>query len=177
MPLTDVVKNLLILNIVIYFVTSIFFPHLRDVLIFHYPTLEGFKPLQIVTYMFMHASDHGGTLLSIHLIFNMIALYFFGPPLEALWGPKRFLFYYLFTGIGSLVFHLTLTYFGIMSPGYLLIPPVSLKAKYAILIFALMELFLGKSSLETGIAHFAHLGGAAFGFLLLVYWDKYGSRF
>jgi membrane associated rhomboid family serine protease len=54
----------------------------------------------------------------------------------------------------------------------LLFPPVSLKAKWFVLIFAGIELLLGMSSSGTGIAHFAHLGGLIFGFLLLVYWKK-----
>ena len=58
----------------------------------------------------------------------------------------------------------------------LLFPPVSLKAKYFVPIMAGLELFYGVRGYSTGIAHFAHLGGALFGFLLILYWRKYGSR-
>ncbi|MEM6963275.1 MAG: rhomboid family intramembrane serine protease [Bacteroidota bacterium] len=201
MRMTDVVKNLIILNVLLYVATTFIFPHLRDILIFHYPTMDGFMPLQIITHMFMHGQDYGGSPMSMHLIFNMIGLYFFGPPLEALWGPKKFLFYYLFAGFGALALHLIMTYIGFLYPsrmlgasgavfgllaGFayqypnqqitLLFPPIPMKAKYFVLIFGALELFLGLGGANDGIAHFAHLGGAIFGFLLLLYWEKFGSR-
>ena len=198
--ITDVVKNLLIINIGLYLATTLLFPNLFPMLIMYYPTMEQFMPLQIVTHMFMH--DNTGGLLSMHLIFNMIALFFFGPPLEALWGPKKFLFYYLFTGFGALALHLIVNWieinymngqpgamlgasgavFGLLA-GFamhypnaiisLIFPPISLKAKYFVLIYAGLELFLGLGRFSTGIAHFAHLGGALFGLLLILYWRKY----
>lgn len=58
----------------------------------------------------------------------------------------------------------------------LLIPPISLKAKYFVLIYAAIELGLGLSPYQTGVAHFAHVGGALFGFLLITYWRKRGDR-
>ena len=58
----------------------------------------------------------------------------------------------------------------------LLFPPIPIKAKYFVLIFAGLELFLGLSNYNSGVAHFAHLGGALFGFLLILYWRKFGSR-
>ena len=58
----------------------------------------------------------------------------------------------------------------------LLFPPIPLKAKYFVLIYAGVELFMGLGNLNTGVAHYAHLGGALFGFLLILYWRKFGSR-
>ena len=59
----------------------------------------------------------------------------------------------------------------------LLFPPIPIKAKYFVAGYAVIELFLGLGNFNTGIAHFAHLGGALFGLLLILYWRKYGSRF
>jgi len=219
--ITDVVKHLLIINILLYFGSMLlgtpaietmtdlinqrsgsFADWGRYRLAMFFPTSEYFQPYQIVTHMFMH-SDLG------HLFFNMFALFMFGPPLEMTWGPRRFLFYYLFTGFGALGLHLFVQYLEMSAPGtssflanvpvlgasgavfglllgygmlfpnnviQLLIPPIPLKAKYFVIIYAGVELFLGLSSFNTGIAHFAHLGGALFGFLLILYWRRFGSN-
>ena len=144
-----------------------------------------------------------------HLFFNMFAVFMFGPPLEDVWGPKRFLFYYLLTGFGSVLLHTLvrgveiywfgesvfaanvpslgasgavfglLVGYGMLFPDnriMLLFPPIPLKAKYFVLIYAGVELFMGLGNLNTGVAHYAHLGGALFGFLLILYWRKFGSR-
>ena len=204
--ITDIVKNLIIVNVVIYLVTMLVMPQVRDLLIFHYPAEgNGFQPLQIITHMFMHAPGGGDSLLSMHLLFNMVGLYFFGPPLEALWGGKRFLFFYFFAGLGAVALHtlvsfIKVNYYG-GTPGAMLgasgaisgivvgfayhypnqkisliFPPVSLAAKYFVPILLLIDLSLGLGRVGTGIAHFAHLGGALFGFLLIMYWQKFGSR-
>jgi len=203
MRLTDVVKNLLILNVVVYLVAMLVIgiPNYK-MLGFYYPDGSGnFQPFQIISHMFMHSPNHGGTLLSFHLLFNMIGLYFFGPPLEALWGPKRFLLYYLFAGFGALIIHVLMIVFKVIDPvgvvgasgavfgllagfGYhypnqkvmLLFPPIPMKAKYFVVVFGIIELSLGFSGANTGIAHFAHVGGAIFGFLLILYWRKFGSQ-
>ena len=220
---TDVVKNLLIINVLMYFGTMLILGDPRNDVMFQlinnpnaanfndwgkyilamfFPTSEYFAPYQIITHMFMHGSIS-------HLFFNMFAVFMFGPPLENLWGPKRFLFFYLFTGFGALLLHLIVKYiemeymgasifsanvpvlgasgavfgilvgFGMNFPNtklMLLFPPIPIKAKYFVAGYAVIELFLGLGNFNTGIAHFAHLGGAIFGFLLLLYWDKFGSR-
>ena len=202
---TDVVKNLIIINVVIYLVTMLVMPQVRDMLIFHYPgSSRGFQPFQIITHMFMHAPN-GGSLMSMHLLFNMVTLYFFGPPLEALWGGKRFLFFYFFAGLGAIALYAFVNFieinyyggsptsalgasgaiFGVMT-GFayyypnqkisLLFPPVSLPSKYFVPIIAVVELSLGLGRVATGVAHFAHLGGALFGLILILYWQKFGSR-
>ena len=79
-------------------------------------------------------------------------------------------------GASGAVFGLLVAY-GMLYPNntiMLLIPPIPLKAKYFVLIYAGIELFLGFGNVTTGIAHFAHIGGALFGFLLILYWEKRG---
>ena len=218
---TEVVKHLLIINVLMYLGTMLlgdpshgtsldlvnekvtdFSLWGRYRLAMFFPTSDYFRPFQIVTHMFMHA-DIG------HLFFNMFAVFMFGPPLEATWGPKRFLFYYLLTGFGSVLLHtlvrgLEIYWFGEsmfaanvpslgasgavfgLLVGYgmlfpdnrimLLFPPIPLKAKYFVLIYAAVELFMGLGNFNTGVAHYAHLGGALFGFLLILYWRKFGTR-
>lgn len=218
--ITDIVRHLLIINVLVYFGTLLmgnppdnlmldlvnerltdFSEWGRYRLAMFFPTSEYFQPYQIITHMFMHG-DIG------HLFFNMFAVFMFGPPIEAAWGQKRFLFYYLFTGLGALALHLLVSYIememGAVSPlsrnvpmlgasgavfgllvGYgmlypnsviqLIFPPIALKAKYFVLIYAGIELFLGLGSFSTGVAHFAHLGGALFGFLLILYWRNTGT--
>ena len=210
--LTPVVKNLIILNVLMYFGTMVL-NNVNPEFIFrylavHYPTSEYFKPVQLVTYMFMH-----GSLL--HIFFNMLGLFMFGPPVEYSWGPKRFLFYYFFTGFGALVLDFAVKFyqlnymgvspedamdlinspmvgasgaiFGLLAAyGYLfpnniimpLFPPIPIKAKYFVLIYGAIELYSGISNITnstSNIAHFAHVGGALFGLLLMVYWNKGGN--
>lgn len=146
------------------------------------PFGEGFLPWQLVTYMFLHA-DIG------HIFFNLIALWIFGQALENLWGTRRFLIYYFLTGIGAGLIHLfidgvsaigasgavfgILLGFGMMFPNQyiiMLFPPIPIKAKYFVGIYGAVELFSGLSRAETGVAHFAHLGGLIVGFILIKLW-------
>lgn len=147
------------------------------------------KPWQLVTYMFMHGGFG-------HLFFNMYTLYIFGSVLERIWGTKKFLLFYFVTGIGAALVHILVQYltgsfaltvgasgaiYGILM-GYamlypdsimtLIFPPISLKAKWFVLIFAGIELLLGITGTQAGVAHFAHLGGLIFGLLLMLYWKK-----
>ncbi len=93
--LTPVVKNLLLINILIFFADFAFFNMgLSHWLGLRYVLAETFIPIQFVTYMFLHGS-------MIHLFSNMFALFIFGPLLEQFWGPKRFLIFYMVCGIGS----------------------------------------------------------------------------
>lgn len=193
--ITDTVKHLLIINVLVYF-GSLLLGASRIKLAMFFPTSDYFQPYQIVTHMFMHA-DIG------HLFFNMFGLFMFGPPLESVWGPKRFLSYYLITGLGALGLHLLANYvevqmmgaplnlldrpmlgasgaifgllagFGMLFPNatiMLLFPPIPMKAKYFVLIYAVLEFFLGVSNSTGDIAHFAHVGGALFGVLLILSW-------
>ena len=208
--ITPVVKNLILINIVFFIGSNIAENSLGEQTIsnwlaVHYPTCENFKPIQLITYMFMHGSIS-------HIFFNMFGLFMFGPPIEYNWGPKRFLFYYLATGFGALILDFAVKYFQIhytnisleevyalvntpmvgasgaifgllaayamMYPNnviQLLFPPIPLKAKYFVLIYAAFELFSGVTGYQPGVGHFAHLGGALFGVLLILYWRNGGT--
>src|SRR6202008_2569552 len=145
-----------------------------------YPVGQGFYPWQLFTYMFMH----GGLM---HLLFNMFALWMFGMELENTWGSRKFMLYYLICGVGAGLSNLfigplfgpagptvgasgaiygVLIAFGMMFPDrpifvYFLLP---IRARYFVLIYITLEVYAGITGTADGIAHFAHLGGAAVGF-------------
>jgi membrane associated rhomboid family serine protease len=146
-----------------------------------------FMPWQIISYGFLHGSI-------THILFNMFALWMFGRELELMMGQKRFLTYYFTCVLGAAlvqlivgaaqgglyptvgasggVFGILLAY-GMAFPNrmiMLMFPPIPMKAKYFVLLYGLLELYLGASGSAPGVAHFAHLGGMLFGFLLIRYW-------
>ncbi|HOS48925.1 MAG TPA: rhomboid family intramembrane serine protease [Bacteroidia bacterium] len=98
--LPPVVKNLLIINGILYFATVVFQDKfgfdINEYLGLHYPGSDAFKPVQFVSYMFLHGSF-------MHIFFNMFALWTFGSAIENIWGPKRFLIFYFVCGIGAAV--------------------------------------------------------------------------
>lgn len=104
MQITDVVKNLLIIN-VLFFLAQLFFGgHMNQLLALHHPESDLFQPIQIATHFFMHGDF-------LHLAFNMFGLIIFGPILEHIWGPKKFLFYFFVCAIGaSVIYMLHLTW-------------------------------------------------------------------
>ncbi len=142
---------------------------------------------QLITYQFMH----GGIS---HLFFNMLALWMFGSELEQLWGSQRFLIYYLLCGLGGGALHLwvdasvptigasgaimgVLAAFGMSFPNrpVMMFPLfIPIPAKFFVLIYALIDLYSGFSGSSDGVAHFAHVGGAITGVLLLKFGDKVG---
>ncbi len=194
-PLTDVVKSLIIINVMMFIGTQIAGNEIKYMLAVFYPTSEYFQPYQLITHMFMHANV-------AHIFFNMYGLFMFGVPLEQRFGPKKFLIYYLLTGFGALFLYMVIMYiqinqmgmaidintpmlgasgaifgllagFGVLFANHtirLLIPPIPMKAKYFVLIFGVLELYLAFSGRDTGIAHFAHIGGAITGFLIMAQW-------
>ncbi len=104
-----VVKNLIIINVLFFLATLILKQsgvNLYPILGLHFPLSEKFGLHQFFTYMFMHSTPGFG-----HIFFNMFALYMFGRVLESVWGPKRFLTFYLVTGVGAAVLHMVVTYF------------------------------------------------------------------
>lgn len=107
--LTRGVKFLLIVNIVMFVITGLltFIPeqmtNLNDYLALFFIKSSHFKPFQYITYMFMH----GGVT---HLLFNMLGLFFFGVMIERIWGTKRFMFYYIVTGVGAAVVNTLVNY-------------------------------------------------------------------
>jgi len=148
-----------------------------------------FQVWQLLSYGFLHGGFG-------HLFFNMFGLWMFGRILEQVWGQKRFLIYYLICVVGAGVIQLLtlmimtpdqayptlgasggvfgiLLAFGMMFPNarvMLLIPPIPMKAKWLVVGYGALELFFGVTGTQAGVAHFAHLGGMAFGFGLITYW-------
>ncbi|HKW53808.1 MAG TPA: rhomboid family intramembrane serine protease, partial [Stellaceae bacterium] len=146
-----------------------------------------FQPWQLVTYAFLHGS-------LVHLLFNMFALYMFGSAIERVFGGRRYLSFYLVcvlsaaitqlivaalsggiyptVGASGGIFGLLLAY-GMYFPNnrvMLLFPPIPMPARAFVVVYALIELFLGVTGTQEGVAHFAHLGGMVGGFVMLRYW-------
>jgi len=212
----QVTKNLLIINVLFFLGTIVgekYGIDLAQYLGLHFFLASDFNLAQLFTYMFMHANFQ-------HLFFNMFAVWMFGRVLEQVWGPKRFLFYYILCGVGAGVvqeivqyihYYIELSSFDSVNYGGLIITmdeflnklitvgasgsvfaillafgmlfpnqsififslPVPIKAKYFVIGYACLELFLGLSNNPNdNVAHFAHLGGMIFGFILIKYWKK-----
>lgn len=153
-----------------------------------------FEPYQIFTTMFLHSPRID---MFFHILFNMFALFMFGRVLENVWGSKRFLFFYLACGIGASATHLimqqlmgggapavgasgavmgVMVAFGYLFPNtqLMIVPiPVPVKAKWVVVGYVLLDLFGGFGNVPGDkIAHFAHLGGALTGFLIVLIWNK-----
>jgi membrane associated rhomboid family serine protease len=173
---TPWVKRLLIANGVVFLIT-LAFRGLVPYLVLT-PALLFPQVWTVVTYMFVHV---GGFF---HLFFNMLALFFFGPPLEDRWGGKEFLKFYFLAGVGGALLSLAFPYsiggasaavYGVMvafamywpnNPIYIWgIFPV--KAKWLVGLLVGLSLFYAVSGGQAGVAHFAHLGGAIAAFLYL----------
>lgn len=191
--LPTVVKNLLIINALMY-LAYVVLAKIQVVDLSYWLGIWSlqtgmFRIWQPITYMFMHGSFD-------HLFFNMFSLWMFGATLENIWGPKRFLFFYLICGIGAGLLnmlvpgvHLSvgasgavyalLLAFGIMFPNeyiylYFLVP---IKTKWFIIAMVALELFEGIFRSSDGIAHFAHLGGMLIGFIILMIWKRKGTLY
>ncbi|MDR0713739.1 MAG: rhomboid family intramembrane serine protease [Bacteroidales bacterium] len=257
---SPVVFNLLIINVLLFAATYFWRSGnnpLMEYLALYYPESSSFRPYQFITHMFMH----GGFS---HILFNMYALWMFGTAIESVWGGKRFLFYYFFTGLGAAALHTFVNYlvfrginaeivafgntpspelfrqfieshaekgfsgqflaicnnlfsiwsdapgntsyahsalelmrriadrlmdiptvgasgaifglllaFGMMYPNtrlMIIFLPIAIKAKWFVLIYGAIELFLGFSQPGSSFAHFAHIGGMLFGYLLIRFW-------
>jgi membrane associated rhomboid family serine protease len=231
--LPPVVKNLILINafllIADFTADNVFGIRLNEYLGLHFPKSELFRPVQIISHMFMH----GGFT---HLLFNMFALFMFGRVLEMVWGPKRFLIYYFVSGLGAALIHETVIFiqysrlmevispvemqnvldhgleyfnsqrgftnpvmrqmqlilfaptvgasgavfgillaFGVLFPNtqlMLLFPPIPIKAKYFVMAYGAIELYLAITQPGSNVAHAAHLGGMIFGYILIRIWRK-----
>lgn len=190
---TPIVFNLIIINALV-FLAQILLDGQNNTFLFQqritgkialYPLHSGyFEPYQLVTHMFAH----GGFT---HILFNMFALWSFGTWLERSWGPKKFLIFYLACGLSAGVAHLLIenspavgasgAIMGLFAAFAYLFPnsqlvffpiPFPIKAKYAVAIMAAIDLFGGIAPAGSNIAHFAHLGGLAMGFILVIFWNK-----
>lgn len=187
-------RNLFLINAIMFIATCINQNFMVGTFAMFYPTSPFFHWWQPVTHMFMH----GGFW---HIFLNMWCLLMFGSALERAIGSKKFVLFYFVAGLGAVAVHTLVQYlqgpmlnvptlgasgaiYGIQI-GYamlypndiwtLVFPPVSMKAKWFVLIFIAIELFTGITGTMDGVAHFAHLGGALFGFLLMLYWKKTGK--
>lgn len=160
--------------------------------------LEGgypFRPWQLVTYGFLHGNE-------MHIFANMLALYMFGPDGERLLGSRRFLVYYLVCVVGAGVTQLLVTtllqpspyptlgasggvfglllLFGWSYPHrriMLLLPPIPMPAWVFVTLYGALELVLGVTGTQQGVAHFAHLGGMALGLVLIALWRVPRERY
>lgn len=197
---TPVVLNLIIINVIVFVAQQVFDKTGLDVTggnSFGWLTSRIglwsidtglFKPYQLVTHMFAH----GGFF---HILFNMYALWLFGASLERLWGPKKFLIFYLLCGLVAGVAEMFLVPIGfaIGASGaimgllgafaytfpniqfYILPIPFPIKAKYLAIGYAAFDLFGQFSGFGGNVAHFAHLGGLAMGLILCIIWKKTGK--
>ena len=226
--ISPVVKNILLINIVFY-IAQWTFPAITQNLELYPISSQQFRPWQLATHFFMHSTFSIG-----HIFFNMFALVIFGSQLEKVWGPQRFLSYYIICALGASILHLSVNYlrihnieaglssedlelfsnsgyeafqkgmnfkdpilaqlnllhhtpmigasgaiFGLLAAfGYLfpntelmlLFPPIPIKAKYFVIGYAVLELYLGVSNNPSdNVAHFAHLGGALIGIIIVLY--------
>lgn len=235
--ITETVKHLLIVNVIFYIGSQIVGGQAYEWLALYFPKNEHFHFWQFLSHMFMH--DPGSIT---HILFNMLALWMFGSPLEMTLGKNRFIFFYFSAGLGAAAIHTLVNYvefnslyntvlqagyseadivellqrgryipdlnvpvdtlrdlvnvyttpavgasgalygvlvaFGMLFPNtalFLMFIPIPIKAKYFIPGLILMDLyagFTGNSIFGSGIAHFAHIGGALFGFLMMWYWKR-----
>jgi len=233
--ISDLVKHLVIINVIFFFSTFIFGNIIYDWLALHYFENEKFEYWQLLSHMFMHGNIN-------HILFNMFGLWMFGSPLEKMWGKNKFLFFYISAGLGAAALQMIMYYvqfssisdqiiqlgygadslnkllneglydprilevinesdlinliknynssmvgasgaiYGILVAFALIFPnselfilfiPFPIKAKFLVPILILGDLFFGFSSYSVGpIAHFAHIGGALTGFLIMWYWKK-----
>lgn len=148
-----------------------------------------FQVWQVVTYGFMH-----GDLF--HLAFNMFAVYMFGGALELVFGPRRYLNYYLVCVIAAAIVQLIFArvsgqfyptvgasggVFGLLlayalyfprNKLFLLFLPIPIPARIFVAIYAVLELVLGVTGTQSGVAHFAHLGGLVGGAIMLWIWRR-----
>ena len=153
-----------------------------------------FRVWQLITYMFMHQAIYtNGEIAFAHILFNMFALWMFGSTLENFWGSKRFLTFYVLCGIFAGVAQLIMqkngyaigasgAIMGIMAAFAYLFPntemflmfiPIPVKAKYVIPGYVALDLFSGFSDTAgDNVAHWAHLGGALAGLIIVIIWNK-----
>lgn len=229
--ITDTVKHLIIINVLLFMATLAFKEKVYDLLAMHNFENPLFRPWQLVTHIFMHGSVQ-------HILFNMIGLWMFGSSVEQLIGKNRFLILYFIAGIGAVLFSQGIDFFqfkllynellntgmtsleiknivetplplgkGYINPTFqaiysirhtsmvgasgalygvmvafgvlmprakmgLLFLPIMIEARIFIPLLLLSDMLFGVFSVNSNIGHFAHIGGAIFGFLVIWYYKK-----
>jgi membrane associated rhomboid family serine protease len=191
-PIPPTTQTLIGLNVIAFALQMFVGPGLYGWLAL-WPLGPDFSPWQLLTYGFLH----GGLM---HLLFNMFGLYMFGSDVEAVWGQRRYLIYYLTCVVSAAIAQLAVSWFtgayyptvgasgglfglllafGMMFPRrtvVLLIPPVPMPAWVFVTLYGVIELYLGITGTAPGVAHFAHLGGMAGGYLIIRYWRSGTGR-
>lgn len=187
--LPPITQALIVINVVVFLAEALLGSNITSFLAL-WPLGPQFLPWQVLTYAFVHAGPQ-------HLLFNMFGLYMFGCDLERVWGPRRYLGYYMTcalsaaaaqimvtsltgayyptVGASGAIFGLLLAY-GMVFPNrtlMLLFPPIPMRAPVFVAVYGVLELVLGVTGTQEGVAHFAHLGGLAGGFLLMRYWKAW----
>ncbi|NML20177.1 rhomboid family intramembrane serine protease [Pseudoflavitalea sp. G-6-1-2] len=215
-----VIKNLIIINALMWLAELTFKDVLVTPLALHYQGSPEFGIWQLISYMFLHDTRN-----IFHLLFNMLMLWMFGAQLEQRWGAKRFLLFYIVCGIGAGLIQLlanqvelnivlskfnsgamefnefryraamiqliqvlgasgaimgVMAGFTYLNPNqelFLFLIPFPIKMKYAMVGYVLIDLFGGiNPGYGGGVAHFAHLGGALFGFILVIIMNRNNRR-
>ena len=190
---TPIVLNLIIINALVFVAQMVLdkTTGLTNYIALYSYQSDLFKPYQLVTHMFAH----GGFM---HILFNMYALWMFGSVLERVWGPKKFLIFYLVCGLAAGLAQMftmdvngsavgasgaimgLLAAFAYLFPDtkfYILPFPFPIKAKFMVAIYAAIDLFGGlHPGAADNIAHFAHLGGMVMGFILVIIWGKSDTK-
>ena len=183
--MTPWVKRLIIANIVVFFLQQTS-PGFSNALVF-VPAYVLAEPWTVITYMFVHASI-------THILFNMLALYFFGPRVEERLGSNKFIVLYLISGVSGALLSMIFAprapivgasgaVFGVMlafarfwpTAQIYIMGILPIEARLAVFLFALFSLWSGFSGSRGGVADFAHLGGFVGAWLYLVYLDRRGG--
>jgi membrane associated rhomboid family serine protease len=184
-PMPPVTQALLLANVAIFFLGELLGPGLLSAFAL-WPVGHGFWPWQVGTYAFLHGSFG-------HLFFNMLGLWMFGSELEHVWGQKRFIQFYTASVIAAALTQLVVNallgsiaptvgasggLFGLLLAYAMLFPNrtillffvIPMKAKWLVALYGILELYQGIYVMNSGVAHFAHLGGMLGGLLVLRYW-------
>ena len=186
-PMPPVTQALLLINVAAFCIDLFLGPWFTRALAL-WPLGAGFLPWQVVSYSFLH----GGIS---HLFFNMLGLWMFGSELERVWGDKRFLQFYAASVLAAALTQLVVTsvmgsvyptvgasggLFGLLLAFAMLFPNriillffvIPMRARWLVLLYGVLELYQGVYVMNSGVAHFAHLGGMLGGLLMIRYWRR-----